>query len=343
MNEGISIVVPVYNVPEKYLRTCIESLINQTFKKIEIILVDDGSKDKSGILCDQYADLDSRIKVIHKQNGGLSAARNTGYENSKYEWLMFIDGDDYVEKNYCSDMLVAARLHDVDLVMCGMYKDYGRTCEKYTYYIPANIKFEKKDCVWLQEQLLHFNGNIATAYCKLINKKVLSTYNIIHNEKLRQGAEGLEFNIRLFEKIDSAVFIDKYLYHYIYNDNSISAKHDEVNHEFVLKCFRTIKNQIQKSENKTELMKWFNNRLLYVVVTTAISGYFSPSNKETYHCKCEKFRRYLNYDMVDTALKSRDTQGLSSVRSIILFCIKHNLFFALQILGSLRNMQKKIK
>lgn len=137
MSDGISIVVPVYNVPEKYLRACIESLINQTYKVIEIILVDDGSK------------------VIHKQNGGLSAARNTGYNHSKYEWLMFVDGDDYVDNNFCYAMLNAAIQYDVDLVMCGMYKDYGKTREKYTYYIPANVKFEKKDCIWLQEQLLH--------------------------------------------------------------------------------------------------------------------------------------------------------------------------------------------
>lgn len=155
MSDGISIVVPVYNVPEKYLRACIESLINQTYKVIEIILVDDGSKDQSGMICDQYANLDSRIKVIHKQNGGLSAARNTGYNHSKYEWLMFVDGDDYVDNNFCYAMLNAAIQYDVDLVMCGMYKDYGKTREKYTYYIPANVKFEKKDCIWLQEQLLH--------------------------------------------------------------------------------------------------------------------------------------------------------------------------------------------
>lgn len=343
MSEGISIVVPVYNVPEKYLRACIESLINQTYKVIEIILVDDGSKDQSGMICDQYADLDCRVRVIHKQNEGLSAARNTGYNYSKYEWLMFVDGDDYVEKNFCYAMLTAAIKYNVDLVMCGMYKDYGKSRKKYRYYIPANVKFKKNDSDWLQEQLLHFNGNIATAYCKLISKKVLSTYNITHNEKLRQGAEGLEFNIRLFEKIDSAVFIDESLYHYVYNKNSISAKHDESNHEFVLNCFRVIKDQILKSKNKNELMKWFYNRLLYVVITTAISGYFSPSNKEPFRYKCEKFRIYLKNKMVNDALRSENTHDLSKIRRLILFCIKHKMFATLNFIAFLRNLQKQIK
>lgn len=343
MNEGISIVVPVYNVPEKYLRSCVESLINQSYKKIEIILVDDGSKDKSGEICDQYATIDDRIKVVHKQNHGLSAARNTGYEHSKFEWLMFVDGDDYVEKNYCYEMLKAALHYDVDLVMCGMYKDYGKALEKYKYYIPANKRFDKDGCKWLQEQLLHFDGNIATAYCKLINKKVLNSCGIFHNEELRQGAEGLEFNIRLFEKIGSAVFLDKWLYHYVYNESSISSKHDESNHRFVLNCFRAIKQQVQKSENNEELMRWFNNRILYVVITTAISGYFSPSNKESYRYKSKKFREYLSDDMVITALNSDDMQELSTARKVVLLCIKHHLFFALQLLGFFRNIQKKIK
>ena len=127
------------------------------------------------------------------------------------------------------------------------------------------------------------------------------------------------------------------------NENSISAKHDEANHKYVLNCFRVIKNQVQESHNKTELMKWFDNRLLYVVITTAISGYFSPSNKEPFRCKCDKFRKYLKNDMVDTALRSNNTQGLSNERKVMLFCIKHNMFVALQVFAFLRNLQKKIK
>ena len=95
----ISVIVPVYNV-EKYLERCLKSIISQTYKKFEVILVDDGSTDSSGTLCDEYKQVDDRIKVLHKKNGGLSSARNIGIEYSKGEYLTFIDSDDYVAPNY---------------------------------------------------------------------------------------------------------------------------------------------------------------------------------------------------------------------------------------------------
>ena len=99
MNDLISVVIPVYRV-EKYLERCVESVINQTYANLEIILIDDGSPDNSGNICDEYAKIDKRIKVIHKKNGGLSDARNVGIENSKGKYITFIDSDYYIEENY---------------------------------------------------------------------------------------------------------------------------------------------------------------------------------------------------------------------------------------------------
>ena len=93
----VSIIVPVYKVPEQYLRQCIESCINQTMREIEIILVDDGSPDNCGKICDEYSQMDDRVRVIHKKNGGLAAARNTGQDSARGETMMFLDGDDYME------------------------------------------------------------------------------------------------------------------------------------------------------------------------------------------------------------------------------------------------------
>ena len=97
MNELVSIIVPIYNL-EKYVRFCIESIVRQTYFRMEIILVDDGSTDLSGQICDEFAAMDSRIKVIHQKNGGLSAARNTGLEYSNGEKVFFIDGDDIIHE-----------------------------------------------------------------------------------------------------------------------------------------------------------------------------------------------------------------------------------------------------
>ena len=102
-NKKVSIIVPVYNV-EKYLQRCIESILTQTETDFELLLIDDGSKDKSGLICDEYAQKDKRVNVIHKENGGVSSARNLGIEKANGEWICFIDADDYVRQDFLSDI-----------------------------------------------------------------------------------------------------------------------------------------------------------------------------------------------------------------------------------------------
>ncbi|MFR2821686.1 MAG: glycosyltransferase family 2 protein [Thomasclavelia sp.] len=111
----VSIIVPVYNV-DKYLDECIQSLVNQTLKNIEIILVDDGSTDESGIICDQYAKYDSRVKVIHQQNGGQSMARNAGVKIANGKYLLFVDSDDYILTEACEKLIYYATVSNADLV-----------------------------------------------------------------------------------------------------------------------------------------------------------------------------------------------------------------------------------
>lgn len=340
--ELISIVVPVYKVPESYLRKCIESILGQTYRNIEVFLVDDGSPDQCGAICDEYAAGDDRIHVIHKRNGGLSAARNSGQENACGKWLMFVDGDDWIEPNMCEVLLELAHKNGTQIAFCGMVKEYASSSEPYAYYIPEKT-YKGEECLWLQEQLLHFNGNIATAYCKLIELDLLKRNQIRHDEFLRQGAEGLEFNLRLFDKVENAVFTSQPLYHYIYNENSISAHHDEKNHDFVLKCFEKIRKFIETSRQRDVLLDWFNNRLLYVVITTAISGYFSPMNTEPYREKKRKYKAYLQRPIICEALKTDNLAYLSTQRRVILILIRLRQFWALSLLGKMRYRQKNAK
>lgn len=123
----ISIIVPVYNV-KNYLEECVNSLMNQTYKELEIILVDDGSTDNSGEICDVVAQTDSRIRVIHKENGGLSDARNIGIMAAKGEFIGFVDSDDWIEPTMYAELYEACNNNDADISICSYYRDYIDKC-----------------------------------------------------------------------------------------------------------------------------------------------------------------------------------------------------------------------
>ena len=123
MNEDlISIIVPVYNV-EKYLHRCVSSILQQTYSKFEVILVDDGSKDASGRICDVFASKDERVRVIHKENGGLSSARNAGLDIANGKYIGFVDSDDYIENDMYEIMYNALIKNNVDIACVGIYRD----------------------------------------------------------------------------------------------------------------------------------------------------------------------------------------------------------------------------
>lgn len=341
MKAKVSVVVPVYNVPEKYLKKCVSSLLNQTLKDIEIILVDDGTPETSGKLCDRFSTEDDRIKVIHQKNKGLCGARNTGVKNSTGEWISFVDGDDWVEANAYEKLYNAGVENNVDVVMFGYVKDYPSKSvimHYDKYFENEKIYNTKEDINYLQKMILNYNANCAMAPTKFIKKSVIEKYNIYHDEKLRQGAEGIEFNIRLFSKIKSALFLNETFYHYIYNDESITTVHNEKNHQMVIDCFKKIKTEI--NNNDSEIMDWFYNRMKYVILTTAISGYFSTSNKEPYHIQKKKFNRYMSDELVQETMKNKNYNGLSFSRKLTLIFIKYKLFGLVKIISIIRTTQK---
>lgn len=212
MTDLISIVIPVYNV-ENYIERCLESVIKQTYKNIEIILVNDGSTDKSGEICRKYAQSDSRIKVIEKENGGLSSARNAGIDAANGKYITFVDSDDFVCKSYVRylySMLIEA---GADISMCGYLKVEGNT-------IP-DIKLKHK-CTCLAGQkallaLLYQRGISSSAWAKMYK---LSLWNEI---RFPEGMlhEDVAVMYRIFRKVSSVVCISDRLYYYYQRPGSI--------------------------------------------------------------------------------------------------------------------------
>ena len=144
----ISVIVPVYNT-EKYLDRCIQSILSQTYSNIEILLIDDGSTDSSGAICDKYAEQDSRVRVFHKANGGVSSARNMGLDKAKGTWFTFVDSDDWIDMDMYEQMYNAAIQNKVDMVCCDLLGEYGKMPKIMSYKTNTMI-ISLCMIVWLQ-------------------------------------------------------------------------------------------------------------------------------------------------------------------------------------------------
>ena len=220
---SISIIVPVYN-SEKYLNKCINSILTQSFKDIELILVNDGSKDNSKDICERFVKSDDRVILINKNNEGVSAARNTGIERVNGKYIMFCDSDDDVDETWCEEMYNIAIDNEGSLIASGYYiHSYrGNKYELYTKKVHneglISIE-EKKDIMKLyNEDLLNLPVN------KIFDTKIIKENNIRFNEKISLG-EDLLFNLEYLKCISGNILIiNKPLYNYIYR-NSISLSH----------------------------------------------------------------------------------------------------------------------
>ena len=213
----VSVIVPVYNV-EKFLPQCIDSLLAQTHPDLEIILVDDGSKDSSGSICDAYAQQDSRVTVLHQENRGQAAARNLGIREAKGEYIGFVDSDDFVESNMYESMLRAALQHDAQIVSCGMY----------AVDIQGNVLFEShvlpKERVYsadaAAEQLLTF-GTLNVSCCDKLFRR-----NLFDDVKYPEGQtnEDAAIIFDLMLQAEKVVHIGLPMYSYRQWSGSTSKK-----------------------------------------------------------------------------------------------------------------------
>lgn len=214
MDKLISVVIPIYNV-EKYLKKCVDSIINQTYKNIEIILVDDGSPDSCPEICDEYQKKDSRIIVYHKNNGGLSDARNFGIEKSKADYIIFIDSDDYIEKDMVETLFNNIIKFNADISMCNFVEedDNGNILKKVDY---TNTIYSYSTNEALYE-LVSQKKITNHAWNKLYKKSLFKSVRYPVNQLM----EDINTTYKLFEKSNKIVFEDKPLYHYIQRGNSI--------------------------------------------------------------------------------------------------------------------------
>lgn len=250
ISDLITVIVPIYNIKD-YVGKCIESILSQTYKKLQIILVDDGSTDGSGDICDQYALIDDRIEVIHKENGGLVSARKAGIENIKGEYTVFVDGDDWIDSDMYESLINEIQKKDADILVTGFYKECAESSTvvynevEEGYYtrkeggLSDNLFF--KDCI-------SNVGIYPNIYSKLFKSEVIKKYYMQIDDRISYG-EDAACVYSCIPFVNSVQILHKSFYHYRFRGDSIvHKKNDKVLqqigfvYEHLINCYREHEN-----------------------------------------------------------------------------------------------------
>ena len=208
----VSIIVPIYKV-EDYIRECIDSILAQTYPDFELILVDDGSPDDCGRICDDYAKRDNRIKVVHKVNGGLTSARNAGLEVAKGEWIMHVDGDDWIEPDMIESLIQAAQVTGADLVF-GDFTKYGPYAGYFKFPTWSSDK---------RESISNYIAYMMTTIWGSIAKRSLYTDYSLKSPEGIGYCEDFHLIVRLCHFAKKVVNVHRPFYHYRYRPTSIMS------------------------------------------------------------------------------------------------------------------------
>lgn len=313
----ISIIIPVYNV-ERYLEQCIESVINQTYNNLEIILINDGSTDSSGLICDDYALKDRRISVIHKENKGLSDTRNVGILNATGEYLMFLDSDDWLDLSTCELALNTAKENNAELVFWSYIREYESISlpKKIILSELSQIVFEKSDVknklqrriVGLVNEELNNPGNmdsLVTACMKLYKTVAIRNIEFVDTKEI--GTEDMLFNLYAFSNINKAVYINKELYHYRRdNKESLTSTNDHNLYYKWKNLFNLIEQYLIENDYEEVFFQAYNNRICLSIIGLGLN--VAKDNNLSYRQKIDFLNGVLDNPTYSNAFKTLNLQ-----------------------------------
>lgn len=335
MKPKISVIVPIYNV-EKYLDRCIKSLQQQSLKDIEIILVDDQSQDNCPTMCDQYANEDSRIKVIHKKNGGLGFARNSGLEIATGEYVTFIDSDDFVALNTYEYIYNIAIEKNLDIC-------YFRFCRYHSNNKISQVKdWNKEEYFTGKEEIKKFllemvappssdklDIKYSMSVCKAIFKlDIIKNNNIKFVSEREIASEDLIFHLHLLPHINSIGYIPKAFYYYFINANSITNNYSKEKYLRLIKLLNQTEIELKKyftyEEYKVHLYSQYL-RIYKVIIEKELSL------NNDFISKYRRIKEICSTCLIKRFFKEKFIYNFSLKNSIYVFCMKHNfpLFFFL--------------
>lgn len=268
----VSVIVPVYKV-EPYLPKCLNSILEQTYQNIEVVCVNDGSPDKCGLILEKYAEADERILIVDQKNQGLSGARNTGIRHAHGKYIMFVDSDDWIEKEACEAAVHSAQKHNADLVMWSYTREYeNESKDKYMFWDDETVfeqpevlsQLHRRLCGLLGEELRHpdYANALETAWGKLYLTERIVDNHVEFIDTREIGTEDALFNLYTLGYIERAVYIRKCFNHYRKNNqSSLTKTYNEKLFERWQRMFDYMDQYIQDNHLSEDYRKALNNRI----------------------------------------------------------------------------------
>lgn len=286
----ISIVVPVYNV-EKYIEKCLKSIVRQTYQDIEIIIVDDGSPDNSSSIYNKFADRDNRIKVIKKENAGVSEARNTGIDNATGKFIMFVDSDDWLELDACQIMITEQAKNDADLVVTDAYtvvdekRKTNRVFDKDFFTDdPEFIKQYERSCIgygFNPRPAVKWNiSGLGSPWNKLYSKRIIDEYHLRFDPYVKGIYDDNLFALNYLAHTKSIQYAAKPIYDYRIVSYSLTQSFKANTLDISGRIFERIKDYIRSSADEVSFEIPFYNYVIRRFSAELGVYYFSPNNKK---------------------------------------------------------------
>lgn len=343
-----SVIVPCYNV-ENYLRICIESIIHQSYHQFELILVDDGSTDTSGEICDSYAIMDDRIIVIHQENGGVSMARNTGINKAIGKWIIFIDPDDWIELTAFEKLHKIIIKTEADIYFFDYYQEYAKKqINKHlldkSCYMDANIIKAIRLAPFNQ---LILNGKMKEYETNVVWNKVYKTevlkYSGLHFIIEARKGQDVIFNAEAFQLFNKFYYIHETLYHYRYLESSITNRYNPKVKHYNEVAFSQQERIIHQYDLTCDYVDNYRVRVLTRLYSCLRLYYFHESNTMTWKTIKNELQHILSSEPYQTAMLEVKPQCLHGGQKLFVECLKRKQFRVLKFLVSSRAFLQKIK
>lgn len=328
----ISVIVPVYNV-EEYLDRCCESLVNQSYQNIEIILIDDGAKDKSGVLCDKWQERDRRITCIHKENEGVSAARNEGIRVAKGEYITFVDADDWIDLDTYEVVAEQLMKDQVDIVKFGYQKvQNGKVIGEFFPLLEENKKFGRQDIQnsilpdTLQMKPLFTSKKVIVSACMQVFRRSLLVENKIWFHKVLN--EDPLFSLEAMSKANSCLVIKKAFYHYDTRLGSATQQYINKMYDGKLEMYRKYKRVVEENNSSEEVMRRLELYYINCIYGCINNECRKVSNRKLWEA-VKQIRFILHSSNVKEVIQKADLKGTSKKGKLLLVMMKYQMSLAI--------------